>query len=67
MAILGEDYTNTQQEIILLLCRQTKCSTRKIDQRNTVLGPHLARDLRLQEEAGKPNAKLNSNEARKQV
>jgi len=28
---------------------------------------HRARDLRLQEEAGKPNAKLNSNEARKRA
>ncbi|MBW7891557.1 MAG: DUF3883 domain-containing protein [Chitinophagaceae bacterium] len=28
---------------------------------------HRARDLRLQEEAGRPNAKLNSNEARKRA
>lgn len=28
---------------------------------------HRARDLRMQEEAGKPNAKLNSNEARKRA
>lgn len=36
------------------------------DQGNRVLGPSR-RGLKLQEQAGKPNARLNSNEARKRA
>lgn len=64
---IAKDHLERVKKNRQYLVEKTKTAVQERLTNEILYWDHRARDLRLQEEAGKPNAKLNSNEARKRA